>query len=70
MAISTVAWPVIRITAARGLIEAGPLEHLQPADSGHDHVGHDDVEFLLFDPGQRLLAAAGGGDAVAFVLQE
>jgi hypothetical protein len=49
---------------------ARPLQHLQTADAGHHHVGHDHVEFLLLDSSQGLFAAAGDGNAVALSLEK
>ena len=44
--------------------QARALQHREAPDTGHDDVGEDDVELLLRDSRDRLLAAARGRDVI------
>src|SRR2546427_420794 len=52
-------------TLFRSIQDPRPFEPLEAVEAGHHDVGDDDVEVLLLDAGQGLLAAPGRCHAIA-----
>jgi len=65
IAVSSAAYAVITMTDARGFNTRERSSRSSPLRPGHHDVGDDDVEVLLLEARQGLLAACRRRDAIA-----
>ena len=59
-AVSTVAWPLIRITGTFGHALLQPRQELEAVHAGHHDVREDRVHGLVAEPLQGARAGRGG----------